>query len=107
MDADAAPQAIFPEPRRGLRRKLSLPSPPSPFAVIIAILAIVTAAALVIIAIPGETGKIVGQVTIRRDGTVTCFGDQSACIDALALVARTPLPPKPGTCCHASVLHPE
>ena len=93
MDADAAPQAIFPEPRRGLRRKLSLPSPPSPFAVIIAI--------------PGETGKIVGQVTIRRDGTVTCFGDQSACIDALALVARTPLPPKPGTCCHASVLHPE
>jgi len=59
----------------------------------------------VIIAIPGDDGKIAAQVTIRRDGTVNCFGDQSVCIDALALIANTPLPTKPGR--PRNLLHPE
>lgn len=32
--------------------------------------------------------KVVGQVVIRRDGSIAHFGDESACVDALALIVR-------------------
>lgn len=51
----------------------------------------------VIIAVPGrDSDGIVAQLIIRRDGSVHCFGDVSLCIDAMVLVARSPLPPRPG-----------
>lgn len=49
------------------------------------------------IAVPGrDSDGIVAQLIIRRDGSVHCFGDVSLCIDAMTLIAGSPLPPRPG-----------